>query len=1362
LVGAIVNFCYENFGIALIIIRKGTKMNINSKGLPRKRMLATFITSALAFGAGAQDLTSNDLHPKVVDLKPVTEVNKDLNNNNAQLKNYYIVELTDKPLATYKGELPNFAATSPSATSGKDKLDMQSASVKSYAGYLKSQQDAVISQLQSRVGNVKVMSRLDTVMNGLIVEVAGNRDVESVLASVPGVKKVYEHELYYAKTDQSLDLINAPDVWEALGGQSEAGKGVKVAVIDGGINSRHPMFAAEGHERPADVPNDDYCSVVDPGFCNGKLAVARYYTPTFQVHPDEQISPEDFGGHGTHVAGTAVGNPVSTTYQGVDVNLSGVAPGATLMVYKALFQTPAGTGSGSNVMLVQALEDAVEDGADIINNSWGGGPGGLPQTSPYTPIFEAAEEAGVVIATAAGNDGPADRSIGCPGCAESGLTVANTQHGRTFGNIVDAAGLEGFSANAGDGDFELNETISGPMMPVELIDEANVEACNSFADGALEGHIAFVSRGTCAFSDKANNVQAAGAIGMVLYNNAEGIIIMSMPGATLPSVSITQEAGQEILAAYTEGATATINATESLIDEDSIDRMAASSSRGPNGDSSFLKPNIAAPGTSILSAYAATPEVTENYNAISGTSMASPHVAGAAALLRQMYPDFSAKQIKSMLMTSANPNVTDLEDGEVVPATPFDRGAGRLDISNSTKAGITLDKPSLVSNGCVVSCDFTRVVTNLSDADVEWNVSAEMDSLNATVDAPSTLAIEADGTAELSLSVNTEYASVGWTFGTVTLTDPSGTFAPANIPIAVYASASDSEAIINTVVENGEFAAGATVDMLSTAGATGDSSASSLVTRIPEGTTLVEGSVMATEVGMASRNGLSISPAGNVVTWAGSLGLPESSIYPVNFPYAGLSIVDGLGMGNALGCAGIGGCDEESLNLDFGLTFEYGGREWTSLTFNTNGVLAFGDQPIAGTWMNSNMPNPAAPNNMVAPFWTDLELLPENNADFYYASLNDGVNDWLVLEWYNASVWGSSTGETYTFSVWINLDSNEVFYNYADVGSLPSYLTVGMEDISGSIGASYHFNGEGSAVTTGDAVSFDLRTDVGRAEVRYSIKLPEIAQKTEDLSFVIGWDDSQTIDLSSAYTPTSLLSNSHVSFLNGDNIFDANQAFSIEAEGELTFEVTTQPTQGTLEQVTETVTDEDGNETEQVVPGQYTYTPEAEYLGEDSFGFIVKDEAGVVTSEQMVSIEVLEPNDPPEVTSAVGSENADGEIVVDAETGTNVTLSVNAEDPDGDDLTYVWTQVSGPAVEFEGQGTNEITFAAPSSASDVAFEVMVDDGRHTVSQAFNVAVSEPAPVVEEETDSSSSSFGLLIGLLALPFAILRRRMRVAR
>lgn len=1334
-------------------------MRTTSRKFPTKSLVATLVTSAIAFGAGAQDFTKNDMSSTVIDLKPATQVAKNSPKERLLSKNYYIVELDDQPLATYKGELPSYAATSP-GESGNDKLDMQSSAVQSYAGYLKSRQDVVIGDLRSRVGSLKVSSRLDTVMNAVIVEVSGNQDFKETLASVDGVKKVYEHELYYAKTDRSLELINVPDAWEALGGQSEAGKDIKVAVIDGGINSAHPMFSAQGHERPAGLPGDDYCAVVDPSFCNDKLAVARYYTPTFAVHPDEQISPEDFGGHGTHVAGTAVGNSVSTTYQGVDVNLSGVAPGATLMVYKALFQNPAGQGSGSNVMLVQALEDAVEDGADVINNSWGGGAGGLPQTSPYTPIFEAAEEAGVLIATAAGNDGPADRSIGCPGCAEPGLTVANVQHGRSFGNLVDAAGINDITANIGNGDFEISEDITGPMMPVGLVDDGDVEACDAYEEGALDGHIAFVSRGTCSFVDKANNVQDAGAIGMVLYNNADGIIIMSQPEVTLPSVSITQAAGTDILEAYTDGATATISATQAIVDEDVIDRMAELSSRGPNGESSFLKPDIAAPGSSILSAYAATPEVTENYNAISGTSMASPHVAGAAALMRQMYPDMSAKQIKSMLMTSSNLNVTDIEDGEVVPATPFDRGAGRLDVANSTKAGVSIDTPSFVDNGCVAGCDFTRVVTNLADSDVEWNVSVEMDSLNVDATVPSTLAIEAEGTAELELSVNTEYANEGWKFGTLTLTDSTGTFPDANIPIVIYASASDSEATINTVIENGEFTAGSTVDMLSTAGATGDSSASSLITRVPEGTTLVEGSVVATEVGMATRNGLSISPSGSVITWAGTLSSPDSSINPVSFPNAGVSIVD-AGFGIPLGCAGIGGCDEESANITLGGEFTYGGNDWTSVTFNTNGVLAFGDQPVTGTWLNQEMPSSSAPNNIVAPFWTDLQLLPENNGEFYFDSITDGSGTpWFVFEWYNASLYGDSSGNTYTFSVWLNQDTNEIFYNYVDLAELPGNLTIGMEDLSGSLGETYHFNGQGSAVASGDALSPDLRTDIGRAEVRYSLKLPEIAEKAEDLSFVIGWDDSQTIDLASNYTPTSLRSNSHVSFLNGGDVFDANRAFSVGAEGELSFEITTQPQNGTLEQVTEVVTDEEGNETEQPVPGVYTYNPEDEYLGDDSFSFVVVDEADVASSEQTVTLEVLEPNDPPEVSSSVGTENDEGEIVVNTDTGSNVTLSVNAEDADGDELTYNWTQVSGSEVEFEGQGTSEISFAAPSSAGDVVFEASVSDGRHTVSKSFNVSVSEPTPEPEEDSGSSSSSFGLLIGLLALPFAILRRRMRV--
>ncbi|WP_198678627.1 S8 family serine peptidase [Idiomarina seosinensis] len=1334
-------------------------MSFDSRKLPRKSILATLVTSAIAFGAGAQDLNLSDIQLEVTKVQRSAPFDKQEYKKLLQ-KEYFVLELSDAPLATYKGEIAGYSATSPKI-SGTDKIDTQSSDAKSYAGYLKSKQETVVSELRNKVAGLKVRSQLDTVINAVIVEVPKQDNIKEVLASANGVKKVYENKTYYTNTDASLELINATEAWEALGGQSEAGKGINVAIIDTGINSRHPIFEPAGQERPESAPSDDYCAMIDPGFCNGKIAVARYYTPTSPVHPDEYISPEDFNGHGTHVAGTAAGGAVSATYQGVDVNLSGVAPGATLMVYKALFSTPEGTGSGSTVNLMQALEDAVDDGADVINNSWGGGAGGQPQNSAYTPIFDAAEEAGVLIATAAGNDGPGDRTIGCPGCIESGLTVANTQHGRTFAHLVDAAGVEDLISTVGAGDFEITEEISGPLMPVELIDDGDVEACDAFAEGSLEGHIAFVSRGGCLFTTKANNVQAAGAVAMIVYNNSFGRMVMSMPGATLPSVQVSQSDGKAILDAYDEGASATISGSASaVVDDTAVDMMSDSSSRGPNGDSSFLKPDIAAPGTSILSAYAASNDNVNAYGAISGTSMASPHVAGAAALMRQSYPELSAEQIKSMLMTSADTNVTDMEDGEVVPATPFDRGAGRLDVINAINTGLTLDTASFVDNGCVLGCEFTRVVTNLADADVEWQVSVEVDDANAMVSAPETLAIEANGTAELAMSVDTTYAERGWIFGTVTLTDPTGTFPDANIPVAIHAKASDSETNINTVVEGGEFTPGSTVDMLTVAKATGEQSPFSLITRVPEGTELVEGSAYSQELGETSRNGFSVSPTGSTISWAGQLNIPESSFEMVGSPTGGMSLAD---MGaQPVNCSLNGGCDENTLLYNFPLP--YAGTVWPSFQVNTNGVVAFGNGPVTGTYLNQELPAPAAPSNIVAPFWSDWELLQENNADLYVAVFNNasGSPEWIAVEWNNATIYGDSSGDTYTFSVFININQELVVYNYTDIPSMPENVTIGLQDVTGVLGGSYYYNGSGSSVTSGDALQPMLNTNLGTAEVRYSVQLPEVATGDE-LALELGWDETTQVDIGSNFEATELRSKSHVSLINGDNKLDANRAFSVEAEGELSVEITAQPQHGTLEQVTEVVTDEDGNETEQPVPGVYVYTPEVEEVTEDSFSYVVSDEAGVTTSEKTVTVNVLEPNDPPEVTSPNGEANADGEIVVSAETNGTVTLSVAATDPDEDELTYNWMQVSGPEVEFEGQGTSEISFTAPAEAGDVVFEASVDDGRETVSQTFSVAVSEPAPAPAPEQDSgSSSSFGLLIGLLALPFAILRRRLAVAR
>lgn len=1358
-------------------------MKLNTKTLPKKTIVATVVSSVLAFGVAAQDWQSVDkLNVAAQGIQaPKGPIDKAAAQKQAEFPNYYIVQLHDAPIASYRGGIDGLAPTSPVAL-GTDELDMQSANVTSYASYLKQQQDKVISELTQRINGLSVERTLSVTFNGIVVKAPSGKSLTQALSSVDGVKRVIEQEMYYANMDASLDVINAPEVWDQLGGQADAGSGVKVAIIDGGINPDHPMFADNGHDRPSDLPGNDYCATIDPSFCNDKLALARFYAPTFQIHPNEYISPRDFGGHGTHVAGTAAGNPVSTTYQGVDVNLSGVAPGATVMAYKALFNDPSGRGGGSNIMLMSALEDAVTDGADVINNSWGGGAGADPATSPYAEQFAAAEAAGVVIATAAGNDGPGARTIGCPSCVEEGLSVASTQTGRSFATFVSAAGIEDIEGTPGNGDFEITEVITGPLMPTLELDESNAEACEAFEEGALEGHIAFVPRGTCSFTDKANNVQEAGAIGMVLYNNQPGIIVMTMDEATLPSVSITQEAGAEVLAAYDalgedETATGTINPPARYINENAVDAMSSFSSRGPNGDSSFLKPNVAAPGSDILSAYAGAADA---YGMIGGTSMASPHVAGAAALLRQMYPDYTVHQLKSMLMTSANPNV--VKEDLVTPADAFDMGAGRLDVAAAANSGITFDEASMVSNGCVIECEFTRVATNLADADVEWTATVEFDDPNvhAEIAGDGVVAIEAGGTADMKVHVDTSYATAGWKFGRVTLTDPSGTFNDAQLPIVVMAAQADDQQAALTTSLSGVPVPGQPITLISQVGNVTEDSRlpETLSVKVPEGTVLDPASVGVIEE-FATRNGLSVSPDGRVLSWNGTItdGTPESMINVESFIASGVSITQ---LGEGVEVYNLG-ADESEQPLDeisatltlSGLSFA--GDFYNAVTLTENGFMTMGERSLGFTFMNEAMPGTTY-GAQIAPFWSDFEVGGADfpGSDILFTVVSDGVDDWLAVEWHNVREYGGTT--EYTFSAWMNLNTEEVFFNYIDIPGMPSGFfagtTIGIQNATGEVGDQYYFNGEGTAVTSGDSLKAVVDMNYGRAAFVYDVIPEEVATVEKPADVLIGYDETQTFDLSN-YEATNYRTKSEAIAQGKEGIYpDTSEVeyhavypFTIAAQGDLSVVITQQPANGTLEQVTETVTNDEGNEVEQPVPGQYVYTPADEYLGEDSFAYVVQDQAGVATSEQVVMITVAEPNDPPELSSSNGSANEDGEISVSAETSSSVTLSLDATDPDEDELTFNWTQTAGTEVEFEvSEDGTSITFSAPSSATELAFQASVSDGRHEVSRTFMVSVSAPAPEPQPEPDtgSSSSSFGFLIGLLALPFAVLRRRMTLRK
>jgi len=689
-----------------------------------------------------------------------------------------IVQLADPPLASYTGGKPGLSATSPSAT-GATRLDVTSPASKAYLAYLQTQQAALRVQLAKVSPNARVDYTYQIAFNGLAIKV--HQGELAALRALPGVKSVTVEREYKVEMDATIPLlglgtgtVGQPDwvdsgLWAALGGHEHAGEGMKIADIDSGISYNNPCFNPTGYTYPAGFPKygAGYAAFVNP-----KIIAARAYfrpddPPKYAPTPEDDI---EFG-HGSHTAGTLACNyGTETPYGGLKI--SGVAPRAQLMVYRAFYTSVSGSQSAYDPELIKAIDDAIADGADVVNNSWGGTATITPDKDPLVAAYSAAVDAGVVVVFSAGNAGPGPGTLGSPATGAKFISAAATTTDRTF-----VASLGVTSVTPPDitipvtvtnitGRSLLTESLTAPTIDLEVEGYADAIACNGPLPSALvSGKIVMVRRGVCALVSKVANAAVGGAVGVIIRNVPGGATTLPLINPVLPTAHIALADGENLKAFLKTvkdaggTATITINGPALPVHTDVADTLASFSSRGPNVDMS-LKPDIAAPGVNILSAVS----YGNGFDFYQGTSMAAPHVTASAALLKQAHPTWTPAQIKSALMSTA-------EQPSVLGRNPMNRGAGRVSLSHPQDPGLTFDRPSLSFGLTIAGHTYTSTVTatDVSGAGGTYTVTATAAFGSVTPVVPTSITVPANGSTSFDVVVTVSAA--GDAYGNINLTD---------------------------------------------------------------------------------------------------------------------------------------------------------------------------------------------------------------------------------------------------------------------------------------------------------------------------------------------------------------------------------------------------------------------------------------------------------------------------------------------------------------------------------------------------------------------------------------------------------------
>jgi len=651
-----------------------------------------------------------------------------------QIPGQFILELEGEPLAGLWAD--------------KAKDSRAAASFQTREAAIRSQQDVVRASLTSK--NVKIRGTAQVVANAIVVEGASEADLRTI-AGVKAVIPVVRHKLML---DHVIPLMKFPEAWAKVGGREKAGEGMKIGILDTGIDNFHLGFLDDSLTVPDGFPK--FSPSLNQKYTNKKVIVARSYDGT---------TAADLEGHGTSVAMMAAG----AYHLGARGYMSGAAPKAFLGNYHC------GDGEGITVAnVILALDDAVKDGMDVINLSFGSPALRAEEEDRYATLLNRVAAAGLIIVTSAGNNGPDPTSISSPGAIAETIAVGSSENDRIPTNpsvvMLPSTRFSGVPATNSDE----ATAIQGKMVDVSTIGNDGL-GCVPFTAGSLTGKIALIQRGTCNFEDKFNYAKDAGAVGVVMINNVAGAAIgMTVGSATLHGLMVSRNDG------FTLKDEVALNPDAAFVllfysVEENPNQISDFSAAGPT-PSLNIKPDILAVGGSVITAANETDEAdpdSSGYFISSGTSLSSPLVAGAAAVLKQFKPGLTAAQYRSLIVNSARPFPENSRTIQVM-----DTGAGMLDLSRALAATTAVAPVSLSFGefrGSTAARNFT--VTNIgASGDTLTLAIASNDSVKPDLSA-TTVSLGPGESQRLTLNWTNSAAAAGAYQGFIEITSSGGSVA---------------------------------------------------------------------------------------------------------------------------------------------------------------------------------------------------------------------------------------------------------------------------------------------------------------------------------------------------------------------------------------------------------------------------------------------------------------------------------------------------------------------------------------------------------------------------------------------------------